>query len=310
MVLPGLIVALSLLIDRVVGDPRTSLHPVAVLGRFIGWWGRPDHYPSRLQRFAGVALWACTVLLFSLPFLLFEQLVPWYILLIGGPFLLKICMAWRSLEDHVRAVTLALEGGLDAGREKVAMMVSRDPSSLNQEQVLSAAYESVSENLVDSVIAPLFYFGVGELFGAGLALAAAYRAANTMDAMLGYRDERTRLGWWPARADDLLGYLPARISGVVLLLYFSVQGRGQAAYRALKSDAHKRPGVNGGIPLALIAGGTGVVFEKPGVYRMGQPGITLDYGGGRVIWAVRATVLIFSAILIAALCLLRPFTNM
>jgi adenosylcobinamide-phosphate synthase len=131
-----------------------------------------------------------------------------------------------------------------------------------------------------------------------------------MDAMLGYQDGRARLGWWPARSDDLMGYIPARITGIILLGYFSLRGRGMAAYRALKSDAGKRPGVNGGIPLALIAGGAGVLFEKPGVYRMGHPEITLDEGGKRVLQAVQATVLIFSALLIVTLCLLRPCTNM
>jgi adenosylcobinamide-phosphate synthase len=310
MVLSALILALSLFIDRLVGDPHTRFHPVALLGGYIGWWSRPDRYRSSLQKAAGVALWTSTVLLFSLPFLLFERLAPWYLLLIAGPFLLKICIAWRSLDDHVRAVRKALEVSLEKGREAVQMMVSRNTTTLNREQVLSAAYESASENLVDSIIAPLFYFGIGELFGAGLAFAAVYRAANTMDAMLGYRDERARLGWWSARADDILGYIPARLTGIILLGYFWVQGRGRAAYSSLASDARKRPGVNGGIPLALIAGGSGVEFEKPGMYRMGKLEITLDRGGRRVSRAVQVTVLIFSILLIVTLCLLHPFANM
>jgi adenosylcobinamide-phosphate synthase len=310
MVLSALIIILSLSIDRVVGDPHTRLHPVAILGKFIGWWGRPSLFPSRRQKVIGGILWIFTIFLFSTPFFLFENVAPWYVLLIGGPFLLKICFAWRSLEDHVRAVRVALEGGVENARKKVQMLVSRDTTTLDRERILSAAYESASENLVDSIIAPLFYFGVGELFGAGLAFAAAYRAANTMDAMLGYRDERARLGWWSARADDVLGYIPARLTGIILLVYFLIKGRGKEAYRSLVSDARKRPGLNGGIPLALIAGGTGVVFEKPGVYRMGIHETTLEEGGGRVLRAVQAAVLIFSTLLIATLCLLRPFTYM
>jgi adenosylcobinamide-phosphate synthase len=310
MVLSALIIALSLFIDRLLGDPHTRLHPVALLGSFIGWWGRPSKYRSSLQVAAGVTLWTSTVLLFSIPFFLFERLVPWYILLIAGPFLLKICIAWKALDDHVGMVRKALEESLEKGRAAVQMMVSRNTLTLDHDQVLSAAYESVSENLVDSIIAPLFYFGIGEMFGAGLAFAAAYRAANTMDAMLGYRDERARLGWWSARADDILGYIPARLTGIILLGYFWVKGRGRTAFSSLVSNARKRPGVNGGISLALIAGGSGVEFEKPGIYHMGKPEITLDRGGSRVIRAVQATVIIFSILLIVTLCLLRPFTNM
>jgi adenosylcobinamide-phosphate synthase len=310
MVLSALIVVLSLFIDRVIGDPHTRLHPVALLGRFIGWWGRPIRYSPNYQKVTGIIAWCCTVILFAAPFLLFERLAPWYILLAGGPFLLKICVAWRSLEDHVWEVRQALKEDIDMARQKVQLLVSRDTTSLDHEQILSAAYESASENLVDSIIAPLFYFGVGELFGAGLAFAAAYRAVNTMDAMLGYQDERVRLGWWPARADDGLGYIPARLTGFILLGYFSLIGRGENAYRALRSDARKRPGVNGGIPLALIAGGTGVIFEKPGVYRMGSPEIALEEGSDRVMRSIRAAVLIFALLLVVTLCLLHPFTNM
>lgn len=310
MVLSALIVALSLFIDRLAGDPHTRFHPVAILGRFIAWWGHPVIYRPHFQAAAGVLMWTVTILLFSIPLLLFERLAPWYILLFAGPFLLKTCFAWRSLEDHVHAVKQGLEENLENGREKVRMMVSRDTTLLNREQVLSAAYESASENLMDSIIAPLFYFGIGELFGAGLAFAAAYRAANTMDAMLGYRDERARLGWWPARADDLLGYIPARITGIILLGYFWVKGSGKSAYHALVSDARKRPGLNGGIPIALIAGGSGVEFQKPGVYRMGEPEVPLGEGGSRVLQAVRASVIIFSVLLIVTLCLLRPLINM
>jgi adenosylcobinamide-phosphate synthase len=310
MVLSALIVALSLCIDRVAGDPHTRLHPVAILGRFIGRWGQPSLYRAPYQIFAGMIFWFITVILFSLPFLLFERLAPWYILLIIGPFLLKISFAWRSLEDHVRSVRRALEGDIQKARTEVQMMVSRDTTSLNREQILSASYESASENLVDSIIAPLFYFGIGEVFGIGLAFAAAYRAANTMDAMLGYRDQRARLGWWSARADDALGYIPARLTGIMLLVYFALKGRGKEAYHSLMYDARKRPGVNGGISLALIAGGTGVVFEKPGAYRMGRPETSLEKGGTRVLHAIQAVTLIFSVILIVTLCLLHPFTNM
>ncbi len=293
-----------------MGDPHTRLHPVAILGSFIGWWGRPSLYPPRYQRATGTAGWLFTITLFSLPFLLFERIAPWYLFLLAGPFLLKICFAWRSLEDHVQSVLQALQNDTGAARARVGMMVSRNTNSLDREHILSAAYESASENLVDSIIAPLFYFGIGEFFGVGLALAAAYRAANTLDAMLGYRDERARLGWWSARADDVLGYIPARITGFILLVYFVAKGRGRAAYRALVSDARKRPGINGGIPLSLIAGGAGVVFEKPGVYRMGSPQTTLEAGGKRVLQAVRAVTLIFAGLLIATLCLLRPLANM
>lgn len=218
MFFSSLILFLALFIDRIIGDPHTRLHPVALIGLFIGWWGRPDIYPLKFQRGVGLLMWVVTASLFTIPFLLFTWLSPWYLYLAGAPFLLKACFALRSLEEHAGNVTSSLD--LHEGREKVQMLVSRNTGDLTEEQVLSAAYESVAENLNDSIIAPLFYFAIFGLPGAAL-----YRAANTMDAMLGYRDERLWIGWFPARMDDILSYIPARITGLLLLVYFGYKGR-------------------------------------------------------------------------------------
>ncbi|MDN7011771.1 cobalamin biosynthesis protein CobD [Methanoculleus sp. FWC-SCC3] len=300
MVAAAVVVAASLLVDRLVGDPHSRYHPVALLGRFIGWWGVPDRYPPGIQRAAGVAGTLVTVALLAAPFALVELAAPWYLYLLLAPFLLKACLAWRALEEHATSVVRALEeGGVGAGRTQVGMMVSRDTARLDPEHVLSAAYESMTENLVDSIISPLFYFG---LFG--LAGAAAFRAVNTLDAMLGYRDERARLGWFPARVDDVMNFIPARLTGLILLAYFAVKGRFGPAWAALRRDAKKRPGFNGGIPMAVIAGGVGVRLEKPGAYTLGDAERTLVEGGAGIVSAVRAATVIFVIFEIAALFLL------
>ena len=246
-------------------------------------------FPASSQKIAGVAGWFLTVTIFALPFFLFDRFAAWYLSLLIGPILLKICFAWRSLEEHTLAVIDAVGENPEEAKESVARMVSRDTGELSEEQVRSAAYESMAENLVDSIISPLFYFSIF-----GLAGAAVFRAANTMDAMLGYRDDRKRIGWWSARADDLLNFIPARITGLLLLGYFATKGRFHPAYSALRRDARKRPGINGGIPMAVIAGGVGVKFEKPGVYTIGDGGRTLREGGKDVVRAVRATTLLFA----------------
>lgn len=302
-VINALILPLALSIDRIMGDPKTRFHPVALVGSFIGWWGRPEVWHPALQRGAGIVMWVITVTVFTLPFFFTARYLPWYLLLIIGPFLLKFCLAWRSLEEHTRAVDDAVTRDLEEGRREAARMVSRETGQLSDEQVLSAAYESLSENLVDSIISPIFYFG---LFG--LAGAAAFRAANTMDAMLGYRDERERIGWFSARMDDLLNFIPARIAGVLLLLYFGARGRFSPAYEAYKRDRWKRPGFNGGIPMAILAGGAGVRFEKPGRYLIGTPERTLREGGPEIIAAVRAVTLVFTLAVMMALIILGSMT--
>jgi len=249
----------------------------------------------------GVIMWIVTIILFTTPFLLVELLLPWFVLIIAGPILLKTCLAWRSLEEHAIGVEKALALGLDEGREKVQYMVSRNPETLSSEQVRSAAYESVSENLVDSIVAPICYFA---LFG--LPGAAAFRAANTMDAMLGYRDERARLGWFSARADDVLNYIPARITTVLLLCYFGAKGRLSPSLECLRQDGRKRPGFNGGLPMAVIAGGIGTRFEKPGVYSIGPGEKSLAEAGSEILSAVRVCTLSLTLLMMVLMFLALP----
>ncbi len=289
----------ALLVDRLTGDPHSSWHPVALIGRFIGWWGKPEHYSPKFQRVTGVVLWLVTIVLFAAPFYFFATLAPWYLYLIIAPFLLKCCFAWRSLEEHTLAVVDALKDGVETGREKVKLLVSRSTANLDREHILSAGYESMTENLTDSIISPLFFFCLFGITGA-----AVFRAANTMDAMLGYRDERERIGWCAARMDDILNYIPARITALLILLHFAQKGRFSPALRVMRRDGKNRPGFNGGIVMAAMAGGAGVRFEKPGMYTIGDSERTLDEGGADILEATRMVTLMFALIAVGTLFLL------
>jgi adenosylcobinamide-phosphate synthase len=303
MVLPAVVLWISLGIDRLWGDPPNAYHPTAYLGRFIGWWGRPDLYSPTFQRIAGSIMCCLTAILYTFPFYLVEWYAPGWAYLLLAPFLLKICYAWRCLEDHVNSVVMALNGGMEDGRMSVQMLVSRNTRTLGHEEILSAAYESMTENIVDSILAPLFYFSI-----LGLPGAAFYRAVNTMDAMLGYRDERVRIGWFPARFDDILNYIPARIAGLLLLGYFFIKGRGRAAMDVLHRDRAKRPGINGGIPMAVMAGGVGVTFTKPNTYTIGNGSRTFEEAGKEIITAARAITLmtaVLCTLIILAIGMIR-----
>jgi adenosylcobinamide-phosphate synthase len=298
-----LVLLAALAVDRLFGDPQSPYHPVALLGRFIGWWGRPELFSPPIQRCAGVVFWVITAALFALPYYLVGT-APWILYLLLAPFLLKSCFAWRSLEEHTLAVVAALKDGIDNGRDQVKLLVSRDTAQLDRNHILSAGYESMTENLTDSIVSPLLFFSIF-----GLAGAAVYRAANTMDAMLGYRDERERLGWCPARMDDLFNFIPARITVFFLLGYFAFCSRFLPAVRMMRRDGRNRPGFNGGIVMAAMAGGVGIQFEKPGVYTIGDPERTLDQAGPDIIRAVRVVTLMVVILAVCTLFLLGALIN-
>ena len=112
--------------------------------------------------------------------------------------------------------------------------------------------------------------------------------------MLGYRDERERLGWCSARMDDILNFVPARFTVMLLLVYFAFKGTFSDAVRVMRRDGHKRPGYNGGIVMATMAGGTGIRFEKPGIYTIGDGERTLDEAGSDIIRACRVVTIFFT----------------
>ena len=181
--------------------------------------------------------------------------------------LLKPLFAWRMLCDEVLAVEAALARSLPEGRERLARLVSRDVAQLDALQVRESAIESLAENLNDSVVAPLFWFAL-----LGLPGAALYRFANTADAMWGYPGMRGGRYWqwagkWAARADDVLSWLPARITA--LLLALTVRG---LPLHTLARQARKTPSPNSGWPMAAMSMALGVRLTKPGVYVLNSKG--------------------------------------
>jgi len=274
---------LALAIDRWWGEPGVRWHPVVWMGRYLGWAGRHIAPPAgaarprELSRFAAGALaWcagAATVLLLAWAVTSVAHRLPdWAEALLLG-LALKPLLAWRMLRDEVLAVEAALERSLGDGRAQLARLVSRDVGALDELGVRESAIESLAENLNDSVVAPVFWF---VLFG--LPGAAVYRFANTADAMWGYRGVREGRVWewagkWAARADDVLSWLPARLTALLLLVSCSLPFRGRAGVGASTArQARRTPSPNSGWPMAAMALCLGVRLAKPGVYSLNEAG--------------------------------------
>lgn len=263
----------ALLVDRLFGEPPAWAHPVVGMGRYLGLFGERLCALLPARAFVGGALvWAVGALALSLLAAAVEtgviQLIkPWQsplALLACGALLgllLKPLLAWRMLADEVMAVEQALGRSLDEGRAQLARLVSRDTRELDAAAVREAAIETLAENLNDSVVAPLFWFAI-----AGLPGAAVYRFANTADAMWGYRGRWEWAGKWAARADDLLSWIPARITALALL------GLRPHLLAPLGQQAGRTPSPNSGWPMAAMALRLDLRLAKPGVYSLNDGG--------------------------------------
>lgn len=271
----GFHIGLAFLMDLILGDPRRLPHPVRSMGWLI------DRLESLIRaNFAspaglsfGGALMTVVVVGFSyglvgliLHFL--ELLAPW-LMTLAWIILAYTTLAARSLYSETWRVARALDrGDLDQARYCLSMVVGRETDNLDREDIVRAVIETLAENLSDGVIAPLFYLALG-----GPALAMAYKAVNTLDSMIGYKNERyINLGRFAARLDDAANYIPARIAALSIVLSAWLIGLdgGRALYVWLKDGGlHHSP--NAGRPEAAMAGALGI--------RLGGP----NYYGGRLV---------------------------
>jgi len=257
------ILALAMVIDALTGEPKPIWsrlqHPAVLMGKAVGWAdARMNHGKGRLV--TGALALAGLVALAWIAGDLIARL-GWLAEAIAAAILL----AQRSLVDHVRAVADALHLSLENGRAAVARIVGRDTAEMTGPEVARAAIESAAENLSDGVIAPAFWFLL-----LGLPGLAAYKMVNTADSMIGYRTPRhEQFGKPAARFDDLLNWLPARITGLLLFLTRHRPG----GWSIVRRDAGKHRSPNAGWPEAAMAVGLGVALSGPRRYH-GEP---VDY---------------------------------
>lgn len=249
----------ALLLDALLGDPRRLPHPVRLIGALAAWAEKGCRRIFSHEGPAGIA--AVAVVLTG------TGLTGWGLLRLAAlvhplagdavaVLLLYFCFAARDLADHSRVVARALNAGdIPMARRKVAMIVGRDTEGLDEAGIVRATVESVAENIVDGVTAPLFYAFVG-----GPVAALVYKAINTLDSTFGYKNERyLRFGWAAARLDDAANFLPARLSGLIAVVAAFLLGEnGRGAWRILRRDrlAHASP--NSGHTEAAVAGALGL----------------------------------------------------
>jgi adenosylcobinamide-phosphate synthase len=255
---------LGYLLDLLLGDPPAWPHPIRAIGRVCQFW---EDFWHRPRIWAGCFYWLSVMGTVMLPVLLAAALLPVLPPLLataGAAYVVYICLATRSLHLESRGVMEALKrNDLDEARKRLSLLVSRETSHLTSQGVRRAVLETVSENLGDGVVGPIFYgliLGIPGMVG--------YKTASTMDSMAGYLNDRYRhFGWAAARADDVLNFIPARLTAVLVAAVAPLWGLSrQGAWDAARQDAGKLKSPNAGWPMAAVAGALGVHLGGPAVY--------------------------------------------
>jgi adenosylcobinamide-phosphate synthase len=258
--IPALPLILGWAADRILGDPARWPHPVVGFGAAIAAGEKAlNRGRHRVAKGAFLALsliggtWAL-----GWGAMHGVRAISPLVETIAAAVLIFYCLAGTTLAREVRAVFGAVDRSVDEGRRQVGRIVGRDTSALDAGQIRTAALETLAENLNDGVIAPLFWYGL-----LGVPGMLAYKMVNTLDSMIGYRTERYRLfGRWAARIDDAAGYLPARLTALLML---AVAGRpGLTGFVFRQGHRHKSP--NSGYPEAALAGILGCRFGGPNTY--------------------------------------------
>ena len=307
---PMITAVVAFLIDAMIGDPRSKFHPVVLIGNLISALEkilRRELDSPTLKIFKGGIL-VCVVVTLSLIVGFgienFTNDIPSLTAKIFiQAFVLSFMISPRTLGDAAREIYFLLEReNLVYAREKVGWIVGRDTQNLNEAEVVRATVETVAENTVDGIISPLFYFAIG-----GLPLAIAYLAINTMDSMLGYKNEKYfYFGRVAARLDDVANFVPARLTGILfigaaIVLHLDYKN----AFEMMKRDAKKHPSPNGGWAEATVAGalkirlgGVNYYFGQPHFRAyMGEPLESLE--AAHILGAIRlmytATILFLTA---------------
>lgn len=289
---PAIVLAMTM--DLLLGDPVWAYHPVRLIGRIAGFLEPLFRRLSDLQKLNGA--------LFNLAIVIGSGLSCWGLIALSATLdsnlaflfesvVMYFCLALGSLaSEGTRAVAALARGDAEEARQLVQGLVSRDLSQEDERGIIRALIESLTENISDGIVAPLFFAMIG-----GAPLMLAYKAINTLDSMVGYRNDRYRdFGWFSARLDDVVNFIPARLTGMFMVMSAFLLGRHPIkAIRVWWRDAQRGPSPNGGIPIVVFAGALdislggdcraadGTIVEVPTV-----GGRRTELGIGDVRWAI------------------------
>lgn len=309
------IIGFAILIDLIFGDPKNRYHPTAWIGTLIAKFTTlAKHQNPIFEKIGGVLIIVIIssiviLLLLSLDFgisLIFTDYLSLIVSVLIGAMLLKTTIAIRGMEKHAINVLESLENNnLNMARNHLSMIVKRNTTNLDKNHVLSGVLESISENTVDGITGPMFYYAFFGLSGAFF-----YRIVNTADSMIGYKNDLFKnLGWFTATCDTILNYIPSRLTGLMMIISAALlHNNWRHSYKIMMRDGKKTESPNAGYPMAALAGALETKFEKINHYKLGDGEIILTKQ--HVISAInimKLTSVLFFGIIIIPIILILSF---
>ncbi len=305
----------ALVIDFAFGDPKSKFHPTAWIGSLISKLVPLTKNNSKyVEKLGGtlLVLSVSSIVGFSIIVLdlginlITIDYVHLLISIVVGGLILKTTIAIKGMERHAIRVIEALEqDNLDSARNHLSMIVKRNTKNLDKNHVYSGVIESISENTVDGITAPLFYYGLFGIVGA-----LVYRVINTIDSMIGYKNNIfSNIGWFGANCDNILNFLPSRITALIMIFSAIVLGHNwKNSYQIMIRDGKKTQSPNAGYPMAAIAGALETRFEKINHYSLGDGNVSLSKQ--HVISAIslmKTTSILFSMIVVMPTIILLSY---
>ncbi|MBE6503011.1 MAG: cobalamin biosynthesis protein [Methanobrevibacter sp.] len=270
----------SLIVDTIIGELPSKIHPVVIMGSIITFFKK---YLIKIKsKISGLLLILTTTCIICFILYLFNLLycfndIIYYIIFI---LLLSSTYSIKMLLETATNVEDDLNDGIDKARKSVSYLVSRNTDELTESFIVSATIESLTENITDSFVAPVFYYFIVCLITLSfntnfiylLLIPMLYRLYNTLDAMVGYEtDELKNIGYFPAKLDDLLNYIPSRIAGIyVVLSAYLLKLDGKNAFKIMMRDARNCPSPNSGFTMASTAGALNIQLNKKDTYILGD----------------------------------------
>ena len=271
----------SLIIDLIFGELPTAIHPVVIIGKIIDFFR--NLFIKYRNRCSGFFTTIFTVIVSCLILFLIMRISSFndYLFFIIYSIVLSSTYSIKMLLSTAKSIENDLKEDLDKARKSVSYLVSRDTDELTESFIVSATIESMTENITDSYTAPIFYLTIVSIifllynidyYIILLFIPFIYRISNTLDAMLGYKtEELIDIGFFPAKLDDILNYIPARISGIFIVISaYLLRYNGKNAYEIMKRDARKCPSPNSGYTMAPTAGALDIQLVKKDTYILGD----------------------------------------